>query len=265
MPRILIVEDQERVAKALGVLLELHGMRRVVARSPEAALACLDAGGFDAVLQDMNFLPGEPAVKRMGVRALQAASSCQVLVLTAWSRRSGGRLVRSGAADSSSRGTTPAARLDRRSLGAASAPGAGPMRQTGVDRDARGLVYASAAMHGFRARGRVPAADVPVSSPASGTGKETRRICATRCAGDAIRRLDVGLCRKHSSKAALRRRRAPSPVLTRRRQKRFEAADGCCSTRSTASQPPANGSCACCRPASCSAWALGSVKWTCAS
>ncbi len=100
---MLIVEDQERVAKALAVLLELDGVSSVVARSPEAALACLAADGFDLVLQDMNFTAGATSGDE-GVRLFESIRATHpglpLVLLTAWGQvETAVRLMRAGAAD----------------------------------------------------------------------------------------------------------------------------------------------------------------------
>ncbi len=188
MARILIVEDQDRVARALSVLLELHGSSSVVARGPEAALACLDAGGFDAVLQDMNFTPGttsgdEGMALFHALRARRA--DLPVLVLTAWSHVDQAvELVRAGAADYVEKPWDDArllASLERAlaavppgAAGAAPAPAGRPAVDVSGRYDLRGMVYQSAAMHDVVSLvARVAEADVPVLIVGeSGTGKE---------------------------------------------------------------------------------------------
>lgn len=103
MARVLIVEDQERVAKALALLLELAEIPSVIARGPEAALACLEAGGVGLVLQDMNFTPGATGGEE-GIALFRQirrrAPALPVVLMTAWAHlETAVGLVREGAAD----------------------------------------------------------------------------------------------------------------------------------------------------------------------
>ncbi|MDA8018249.1 MAG: hypothetical protein MPN21_12455, partial [Thermoanaerobaculia bacterium] len=69
MPKVLIVDDQAKVARAISLLLELHHVdgdpeltepiEAVLAAEPEEALSVIDRGGIDLVIQDMNFSPGK--------------------------------------------------------------------------------------------------------------------------------------------------------------------------------------------------------------
>ena len=188
MSRVLIVEDQDRVAKALSVLLDLDGIASVVARAPQAALACLEAGGFDLVLQDMNFTAGATSGDE-GValfREIRARHpGLPVLLLTAWAQlETAVELVRSGAANYLEKPWDDGKLLAavREQLAAGGATGSGragaasstERRELAAGRDLCGLVYASAVMHDIVGLAvRVAGAEVPVliSGP-SGTGKE---------------------------------------------------------------------------------------------
>jgi two-component system response regulator RegA len=57
-PALLVIDDDADVLKAAAVLLSPDA-RVETAQSPEAFFETLAAGGFDAVLLDMNFAPGE--------------------------------------------------------------------------------------------------------------------------------------------------------------------------------------------------------------
>ena len=57
--RVLIVDDQPAVARALAVLFDLHDIPNVVASTPEQALAVAQGEVLGAVVQDMNFAPNE--------------------------------------------------------------------------------------------------------------------------------------------------------------------------------------------------------------
>jgi DNA-binding NtrC family response regulator len=101
--RVLVVEDQPAVAKAIQVLLEVHDIPCVVAGSPGEALDLVDREEFGAVLQDMNFGPSDTDGAR-GVelfRRLRALDPhLPVLALTAWaSLETAVAMVKEGAAD----------------------------------------------------------------------------------------------------------------------------------------------------------------------
>jgi DNA-binding NtrC family response regulator len=244
MARILIVEDQERVAKALAVLLELHGLGSVVARGPEAALACLEGGGFDLVLQDMNFTPGATSgVEGLALfREIRARRpELPVLLLTAWPHlESAVALVRAGAADyvekpwddarliAAIRGRLPAPSATARAPAARESA----RRELAARYDLRGLVYASTAMHDVASLAvRVAAADVPILIFGdSGTGKE--KLAEIIHANSPRRarpfvRLDVGALPETLLEAELFGSEPGAYTgASRRRAGRFEAADG---------------------------------------
>ncbi|HVR38593.1 MAG TPA: sigma-54 dependent transcriptional regulator, partial [Thermoanaerobaculia bacterium] len=101
--KILIVEDQPAVAKALRLLFDLHDLASETTSSPDAALRAVERGDVDLVLQDMNFSPGATSGDE-GValfRALRAADpDLPVLLLTAWtSLETAVQLVKEGASD----------------------------------------------------------------------------------------------------------------------------------------------------------------------
>ena len=103
MSRILIVEDQPAVAKALRMLLDLNDIESEATASPDAALRAIERGGVDLVLQDMNFTPGATTGEE-GIalfRRLRAADpELPVLLLTAWtSLETAVQLVKEGASD----------------------------------------------------------------------------------------------------------------------------------------------------------------------
>jgi DNA-binding NtrC family response regulator len=244
MPRLLVVEDQDRVAKALSVLLELNGMSSVVARSPAAALACLDAGGFDAVLQDMNFNPGTTSGEEgMALFAAirERCPAVPVLALTAWSHLDQAvELVRAGAADYVEKPWDDARLVAslRRALagsGRASTPAHAVRFEPALAEryDLRGLVYASAAMHEVVSLvARVASADVAVLiCGESGTGKEKLAEILHANSGRRGRpfvRLDVGALPETLLEAELfgAEPGAYTGAPNRRRLGRFEAADG---------------------------------------
>jgi DNA-binding NtrC family response regulator len=186
---VLIVEDQENVAGAIELLLDLHGIASATAAGGAAALAALEAGGVDLVIQDMNFTPGEVSGAE-GIalfRELRARDAeLPVLLLTAWpSLETAVALVRDGASDylekpwdderllATVRNLLHVRRLARENRRLREA-----RRRTRDELarrfDLRGMVYAGDAMHEIVALAvRVAAADVPVliTGP-NGSGKE---------------------------------------------------------------------------------------------
>jgi DNA-binding NtrC family response regulator len=102
-PRVLVVEDQPAVAKALQVLLEIHDIPCATAATPGEALELIDREEFGAVVQDMNFGPSDTdgAAGLELFRRLRALDpELPVLALTAWaSLETAVAMVKEGAAD----------------------------------------------------------------------------------------------------------------------------------------------------------------------
>jgi len=101
--RVLIVEDQPAVAKALRMLFDLNDIEAESASSPESAIRTVERGDVDLVVQDMNFSPGETSGEE-GIalfRQLRAADAdLPILLLTAWtSLETAVQLVKEGAGD----------------------------------------------------------------------------------------------------------------------------------------------------------------------
>ena len=169
--KVLVVEDQPAVAKALTVLFEIHDIACATAATPAAALEALAREDVGVVLQDMNFTPGATS----GARAWSCSGACArrdpelpVLVITAWtSLETAVQMVKEGASDYLAKPWD-----DAKLLGAVER--LLEMRRAGAGRgarapaaagtaDLRGLVYASAAMHRVVSLAvQVAAADVPV-------------------------------------------------------------------------------------------------------
>ena len=57
--RVLLIDDQPAVVEALGVLFDLHDLPTVAATGPDEALEIARSEALGAVVQDMNFGPGE--------------------------------------------------------------------------------------------------------------------------------------------------------------------------------------------------------------
>jgi DNA-binding NtrC family response regulator len=187
--RVLVVEDQPAVAKAIRLLLEVHDIPCVIAASPGEALDLVDREEFGAVLQDMNFGPTDTDGAR-GVelfRRLRALDpDLPVLALTAWaSLETAVALVKEGAADYLAKPWDDAKlvatvrnlvrlrelELENQRLIEAHTR---DRRELEARYDLGGLVYQSPAMHRVIALAtQVASADVPVliTGP-NGAGKE---------------------------------------------------------------------------------------------
>ncbi|HUR83072.1 MAG TPA: sigma 54-interacting transcriptional regulator, partial [Thermoanaerobaculia bacterium] len=103
MPKVLIVEDQPAVARALRLLLDVHDIEAETASSADGALRAVARGGVDVVLQDMNFAPGATGGEE-GIalfrRLRQTDPQLPVVLLTAWtSLETAVQLVKEGATD----------------------------------------------------------------------------------------------------------------------------------------------------------------------
>ncbi len=103
MPKVLIVEDQPGVAKALRVLFDLHDIESIIAPDPAEAVHVVARGEAGVMLQDMNFTPGQTGGEEgialfRRVRALDP--SLPILLMTAWtSLEMAVQLVKEGAVD----------------------------------------------------------------------------------------------------------------------------------------------------------------------
>ena len=186
---VLIVDDQERVAKAIALLLDLHGIDSVSASGPDEALGILNRQPVDLVVQDMNFTPGTTSGDEGLVlfrRIRERDPELPVLLITAWaSVENAVRLMKEGASDYVQKPwdddkLVAAVRnlLKMRALEVENRRLKADLRRARdelADRyDLRGLVYASSAMHDVVSLAvRVARADVPVLiTGANGTGKE---------------------------------------------------------------------------------------------
>jgi DNA-binding NtrC family response regulator len=103
MTKILIVEDQPAIAKALRMLFELHDVESVITSDPDHAVRLIEKGEVGLVLQDMNFTPGATSGDE-GIalfRRVRAADpQLPILLMTAWtSLETAVQLVKEGATD----------------------------------------------------------------------------------------------------------------------------------------------------------------------
>ncbi len=103
MQRVLIIDDNSDVAKALEVQLGLHDIQADHAAGPEDGLAAIGRGVYDLVIQDMNF-DQDTTSGREGVQLFHQIRDrdpdLPVILLTAWADlETAVDLVKAGAAD----------------------------------------------------------------------------------------------------------------------------------------------------------------------
>jgi DNA-binding NtrC family response regulator len=245
--RVLIVDDQQAVARALSLLLDLHDIPNVVASTPGQALAVAGNEVLGAVVQDMNFSPNETS-GRDGVelfrRLRERDPGLPIFLVTAWASLSTAvELVREGAADYVQKPWDDAklvaalrrlldARAESLSSAREASAAAADRAALAAEHDLRGLVYASGAMHRAVALAlQVATSDAPVlvTGP-SGAGKE--RIAEIVHANSRRRdrpfvRVNVGAIPAELMEAELFGAEAGAYTgLKGRRVGHFEAADG---------------------------------------
>jgi len=183
MSKVVIVEDQPAVAKALRVLFDLHDIESVVTSEPEQALRLVGKGEAGLLLQDMNFTPGATSGDE-GValfrRARTLDPSLPILLMTAWtSLETAVQLVKEGASDYLAKPWDDAKLIATvRSLLRARELEAEDRSERTRSRDAagraHGIVYASEAMRRVVSLAvQIAPSDVPVliTGP-NGAGKE---------------------------------------------------------------------------------------------
>jgi DNA-binding NtrC family response regulator len=244
---VLVVEDDEAVAQALEILLDLHDIPCRRARSPGEALDAAAAGEVAVVLQDMNFRPGATSGDEGAAlfRALRRADpELPVLLMTAWaSLETAVALVREGATDYFGKPWDDAKLVSSlrnllrlRALEAESArrraEGASSRAELAARYDLRGLVYESDAMHRVVSlAAQIAAADVPVlvTGP-SGAGKERLaeivQANSRRTAGPFVK-VNVGALPRELIESELFGAEAGAYTgASRSRPGRFEAAQG---------------------------------------
>jgi DNA-binding NtrC family response regulator len=187
--KVLIVEDQPAVAKALRVLLDLNDIESESTSTPNAALRAMAQGDVDLVLQDMNFSPGATSGEE-GIELFrqlrQSDPDLPVLLLTAWtSLETAVQLVKEGASDYLAKPwddaklvTTVRNLLQMRALKAENTRLRNERMRTRAtlarEHDLRGIVYESEAMHRLVSLAlQIAPSDVPalITGP-NGAGKE---------------------------------------------------------------------------------------------
>ncbi|MCP4605389.1 MAG: sigma-54-dependent Fis family transcriptional regulator [Proteobacteria bacterium] len=187
--KVLIVDDQPAVIKALQILLDIYDLPHISASTPQEACEIVTAQTIGAVLQDMNFGPNETSGDE-GVdlfRKLRAVDdSLPILLITAWaSVESAVTLMKEGAADYIEKPwddekliTTLKNLLQLKELAVENAQlrSAFKASQDALKKqyDLRDIVYESRAMHDVVSLGlNVAKSDAPIliTGP-SGSGKE---------------------------------------------------------------------------------------------
>jgi DNA-binding NtrC family response regulator len=102
-PKVLIIDDNDDVAQALGILFKLNRIDSVGASTPEQGLDLLGKESFDLIIQDMNFsrdmTSGEEGIRLFSdIRSI--LPDIPIILITAWTDlESAVDLVRSGASD----------------------------------------------------------------------------------------------------------------------------------------------------------------------
>jgi DNA-binding NtrC family response regulator len=101
--KVLIVEDHPAVAKALRFLFDTNDIACVTTSDPQRAVALVEKGDIDLVLQDMNFTPGATSGDEgmaLFHRLRAADPDLPVILITAWtSLETAVKLVKEGASD----------------------------------------------------------------------------------------------------------------------------------------------------------------------
>ncbi|MCC2605189.1 sigma-54-dependent transcriptional regulator [Planctobacterium marinum] len=101
--RVLVIDDNADVAKAIGVLLHLNDIDTHHAATAKAGLEALNSSPFDLVIQDMNFSKNHTSGEE-GIQLFQQIrdnfSDIPIILITAWtSLETAVQLVKSGASD----------------------------------------------------------------------------------------------------------------------------------------------------------------------
>lgn len=248
MQKILIIDDNPAVAKALQLLFELHDIGSEIALTPQAGVNRLNEDGEIAlVVQDMNFREDTTSGQEGQVLFYlirQIRPDIPVILITAWTQlETAIALVKNGAADYLAKPwddvklvTTVQNLLELEDLQQQQLHKAHSFiaERTRLSETANlcGLVYQSAAMHNLvNLAVKIARADVPVliTGP-NGSGKEkiAQILQAnSRVAAGPFVRVNVGALPQELIEAELFGAEAGAYTgISKKRVGRFEAADG---------------------------------------
>ena len=246
--KILIVDDNPAVGKALHLLFEVHDIEAEIALTPQAGIKRLqDDSSIALVVQDMNFTEDTTSgVEGKGLfyQIRQVRPDIPVILITAWTQlETAIELVKSGAADYIAKPwddiklvTTVKNLLELEDLQQQQRQQAQTLLAEKTRLSATvnlcGLIYQSAAMHAVVSlAAKIARADVPVliTGP-NGSGKE--KIAQIVQANSSVKAgpfvcVNVGALPQELIEAELFGAEAVAYTgITKRRIGRFEAADG---------------------------------------
>jgi DNA-binding NtrC family response regulator len=247
MGKVLIVEDQPAVARAIRLLLDLHEIESEVTSSADAAARMVERGEIALVLQDMNLTPGATTGEegiRLFRRLRQSDPELPILLMTAWtSLETAVQLVKEGASDYFAKPwdderlvATVRSLLQLRELREGDAREGGDVRRSRAElarsHDLRGTIYESESMHRLVSLAlQVATSEVPVliTGP-NGAGKEKIAEiihAASRRRQKPLVKVNAGAIPDELMESELFGAEAGAFTgSTRMRIGRFEAADG---------------------------------------
>jgi len=234
LPTVLIIDDDPAVIAALELLLAIHEIPSVSARSPDEALSALRDPSVAVALQDMNFA-GDRTSGREGVelfrRIRRERPGLPIILMTAWASLSMAvALVKEGAADYIAKPWDDEDLVAK--IEALLPPAPGELARVPKGADLCGLVCTSPAMHEpINLALRVAPSDASVLiTGENGSGKDKFAEIIHKNslrADEPFVRVDLGALPESLLEAELFGAEAGAYTgATRRREGRFEAASG---------------------------------------
>src|SRR5574337_187792 len=189
MATVLIIDDNRAIGDALTILLDLHGVQALCARTPAQGLALLERERVDLVIQDMNFTGSATSGSEgadLFAEIRRRHPDLPIILLTAWTHLEHAvELVKAGAADYLAKPWDDAKLITtignllqlgqlRREQRRAVETRESLRRDLAERFDLCGIIYASDALHQVVSMAtQIAHADVPVIvTGANGTGKE---------------------------------------------------------------------------------------------